>query len=104
MPTAAVDARFRGQNGHERADLSPALAGLVFETAISAAELLLGEFPAFRLAAGAAHRVNVHSLSDTFAGIAPAGVVAFIAAQLAGMLAAVGVSRWLWRGRRPHCR
>ena len=33
----------------------------------------------------------------TFAGIAPAGVTAFIAAQLAGALAAVGVSRWLWR-------
>ena len=29
------------------------------------------------------------SLSDTFAGIAPAGVIAFIAAQLVGMLAAV---------------
>jgi glycerol uptake facilitator-like aquaporin len=39
------------------------------------------------------------SLSDTFAGIAPAGVAAFIAAQLAGALAAVGVSRWLWRER-----
>jgi glycerol uptake facilitator-like aquaporin len=37
------------------------------------------------------------SLSDTFAGIAPAGVAAFIAAQLAGALAAVAVSRWLWR-------
>jgi len=37
------------------------------------------------------------ALSDTFAGIAPAGVAAFIAAQLAGMLAAVVVSRWLWR-------
>ena len=39
------------------------------------------------------------SLSDTFAGIAPAGVAAFIAAQLAGMLVAVAVSRWLWRER-----
>jgi glycerol uptake facilitator-like aquaporin len=39
------------------------------------------------------------SLSDTFAGIAPAGVAAFIAAQLAGALAAVGVSRWLWQER-----
>lgn len=29
------------------------------------------------------------ALSDTFAGIAPAGVVAFFAAQLVGMLAAV---------------
>jgi glycerol uptake facilitator-like aquaporin len=37
------------------------------------------------------------SLSDTFAGIAPAGVAAFIAAQVAGALAAVMVSRWLWR-------
>jgi glycerol uptake facilitator-like aquaporin len=37
------------------------------------------------------------SLSDTFAGIAPAGVAAFIAAQLAGMLAAVLLGRWLWR-------
>jgi len=37
--------------------------------------------------------------SDTFAGIAPAGVAAFIDARLAGALAAVGVSRWLWRER-----
>jgi glycerol uptake facilitator-like aquaporin len=37
------------------------------------------------------------SLSDTFAGIAPAGVAAFIVCQLAGMVAAVILSRWLWR-------
>ena len=37
------------------------------------------------------------SLSDTFAGIAPAGVPAFIVAQLAGTLAAVMLSHWLWR-------
>jgi glycerol uptake facilitator-like aquaporin len=37
------------------------------------------------------------SLSDTFAGIAPAGAPAFIVAQLAGTLAAVALSRWLWR-------
>jgi glycerol uptake facilitator-like aquaporin len=37
------------------------------------------------------------SLSDTFAGIAPAGVAAFIVSQLVGMLAAVILSRWLWR-------
>jgi glycerol uptake facilitator-like aquaporin len=36
------------------------------------------------------------SMSDTFAGIAPAGVGAFIGAQLAGMLAAVVVAHWLW--------
>jgi glycerol uptake facilitator-like aquaporin len=37
------------------------------------------------------------SLSDTFAGIAPAGVPAFIVAQLTGTLAAVALSHWLWR-------
>ena len=37
------------------------------------------------------------SLSDTFAGIAPAGVIAFIAAQFIGMFAAVALGRWLWR-------
>jgi glycerol uptake facilitator-like aquaporin len=37
------------------------------------------------------------ALSDTFAGIAPSGVIAFIAAQLVGMLLAVAVSNWLWR-------
>lgn len=36
-------------------------------------------------------------LSDTFAGIAPAGIIAFIAAQVVGMLAAVVLGRWLWR-------
>ncbi len=35
------------------------------------------------------------SLSDTFAGIAPASVPAFVAAQLAGALLALGVFRWL---------
>jgi glycerol uptake facilitator-like aquaporin len=37
------------------------------------------------------------SMSDTFAGIAPTGVAAFIAAQLGGMIAAVLLGRWLWR-------
>jgi glycerol uptake facilitator-like aquaporin len=37
------------------------------------------------------------SLSDTFAGIAPVGVTAFIAAQCVGMAAALLVTRWLWR-------
>jgi glycerol uptake facilitator-like aquaporin len=37
------------------------------------------------------------SLSDTFAGIAPGGLIAFIGAQLVGMLAAVVLWRWLWR-------
>lgn len=36
------------------------------------------------------------SLSDTFAGIAPAGIFAFIAAQLLGAAIAVTLSGWLW--------
>jgi glycerol uptake facilitator-like aquaporin len=36
------------------------------------------------------------SLSNTFAGIAPTGVFAFIVAELVGMLAAVLLGRWLW--------
>jgi glycerol uptake facilitator-like aquaporin len=36
------------------------------------------------------------SVSDTFAGIAPAAVPGFILAQLVGMLAAVVLARWLW--------
>jgi len=36
------------------------------------------------------------SLSDTFAGIHPGSAPAFIVAQLIGMLAAVGLSTWLW--------
>jgi glycerol uptake facilitator-like aquaporin len=40
------------------------------------------------------------SLYDTFAGIAPAHVAAFIAAQFAGMLAAAMLGHWLWpRGK-----
>jgi glycerol uptake facilitator-like aquaporin len=36
------------------------------------------------------------SLSDSFAGIAPGSVAAFIVAQLGGMLAAVALGGWLW--------
>lgn len=39
------------------------------------------------------------ALSNTFAGIAPTGVIAFIVAQLAGMLVAVAVASWLWRSK-----
>jgi len=38
------------------------------------------------------------SLSDTFAGIAPASAPAFIAAQVVGALVALGVFGWLLRG------
>jgi glycerol uptake facilitator-like aquaporin len=37
------------------------------------------------------------SLSDTFAGIAPSGVLGFILAQMAGMLVGVGLGGWIWR-------
>lgn len=37
------------------------------------------------------------ALSDTYAGIAPAGVLAFIAAQLVGALAATALARWLFQ-------
>jgi glycerol uptake facilitator-like aquaporin len=37
------------------------------------------------------------SVSDTFAGIAPAAAPGFILSQLAGMLLAVTLGRWLWR-------
>jgi glycerol uptake facilitator-like aquaporin len=39
------------------------------------------------------------SVSDTFAGIAPAGVLAFIVAQLVGGLAATALAGWLWELR-----
>ncbi|HJS62420.1 MAG TPA: MIP/aquaporin family protein [Pseudolabrys sp.] len=39
------------------------------------------------------------ALSDTFAGIAPAGVIAFILAQLAGAGLATIVARWIWTGK-----
>jgi glycerol uptake facilitator-like aquaporin len=37
------------------------------------------------------------ALSDTYAGIAPAGVLAFIVAQLVGTLAATVLANWLFR-------
>ena len=37
------------------------------------------------------------SLSDTFAGIAPGNVAAFIAAQLVGALAALALAGWMWK-------
>jgi len=36
------------------------------------------------------------ALSDTYAGIAPGGVLAFIVAQMAGAVAAVALARWLF--------
>ena len=43
------------------------------------------------------------ALSDTFAGIAPAGVPAFVMAQIVGALSAVVLARWLWpAAERPR--
>jgi len=43
------------------------------------------------------------ALSNTYAGIAPAGVLAFIAAQIIGALAAVALARWLFNAvSRPQ--
>lgn len=42
------------------------------------------------------------SLTDTFSGIAPANVVAFVVAQSAGMFAGVYGARWLWPAE-PSC-
>ncbi len=36
-------------------------------------------------------------LTNTFAGIAPTGVPAFIVAQLVGAAVAVGIAQWLWK-------
>ena len=43
------------------------------------------------------------SLSDTFAGIAPAGVPAFVLAQLLGALAAIALAQWLWPAGDKSC-
>jgi glycerol uptake facilitator-like aquaporin len=41
------------------------------------------------------------SLSNTFAGIAPNGVLPFIAAQLVGAAAAVFIGYWMWPEKEP---
>jgi glycerol uptake facilitator-like aquaporin len=41
------------------------------------------------------------TLSDTFAGIAPSGVLGFVLAQMAGMLIAVSLGEWIWRKDAP---
>lgn len=46
----------------------------------------------------------VRSLSDTFAGIAPADVPGFIVAQLAGAVLAVGLAKWLFVPDQPEPR
>lgn len=42
------------------------------------------------------------ALSDTFAGIAPNGVLAFVVAQLAGATLATILARWIWPAHPGH--
>jgi glycerol uptake facilitator-like aquaporin len=42
------------------------------------------------------------SLSDTFAGIAPTNVSAFILAQIMGGLSAVAIAGWLWKRQNAN--
>jgi hypothetical protein len=42
------------------------------------------------------------ALSDTYGGIAPAGVLAFIAAQMVGALVAIALAHWLFEGRQDR--
>jgi glycerol uptake facilitator-like aquaporin len=44
------------------------------------------------------------ALSNTFAGIAPGGVLGFIAAQLMGAFVAALIARWLWPSARKKPR
>jgi glycerol uptake facilitator-like aquaporin len=43
------------------------------------------------------------AFSDTYAGIAPAGVLAFIIAQFVGALSAVMLAQWLFDNSKPKC-
>jgi glycerol uptake facilitator-like aquaporin len=42
------------------------------------------------------------ALSNTYAGISPPSIAAFIAAQLTGMLAAVALAHWLWSSAKAQ--
>lgn len=72
------------------AALTPAMVGLYITAAYWFTASTSFANPAVTLA---------RSLSDTFAGIAPSSVAAFVAAQVAGGLAALAVFSWLLRPR-----
>lgn len=74
-----------------RPDTVPALVGLYIASAYWFTASTSFANPAVTLA---------RALTDTFTGIAPGGVTAFIAAQIAGVLIAVPLSAWLFD--RPH--
>jgi glycerol uptake facilitator-like aquaporin len=73
-----------------RPDFTPAAVGLYITAAYWFTASTSFANPAVTLA---------RSLSDTFAGIAPSSAPAFIAAQVAGALAASIVMAWLVKGR-----
>ena len=72
-----------------RADAVPMMVGLYITAAYWFTASTSFANPAVTIA---------RSLSDTFAGIAPASVLAFIAAQVIGALAAAWLLRWLHKG------
>lgn len=74
--------------GRHRPDFTPAAVGLYITSAYWFTASTSFANPAVTLA---------RSLTDTFAGIAPGSVAAFICSQLAGSLAAVVVFGWLLR-------
>lgn len=67
---------------------TPALVGLYISAAYWFTASTSFANPAVTLA---------RALSDTFAGIAPASVPAFVLAQLAGALVALGLATWLFK-------
>jgi glycerol uptake facilitator-like aquaporin len=74
-----------------RPDFTPAAVGLYITAAYWFTASTSFANPAVTVA---------RSLSDTFAGIAPGSAPAFIAAQMAGAMAAVVLAGWLFRARR----
>jgi glycerol uptake facilitator-like aquaporin len=75
-----------------RPDATPAIVGLYITSAYWFTASTSFANPAVTLA---------RSLSDTFAGIAPASAPAFILAQLVGAAAAAVLCGWLFRQERP---
>jgi glycerol uptake facilitator-like aquaporin len=75
-----------------RPDFTPVAVGLYITSAYWFTASTSFANPAVTLA---------RTVSDTFAGIAPGSAPAFVAAQLAGAVVAVGVFGWLLREERP---
>jgi glycerol uptake facilitator-like aquaporin len=78
--------------GRYRPDFTPVAVGLYITSAYWFTASTSFANPAVTIA---------RSLTDTFAGIAPSSVAAFIASQLAGALAGVMVFGWLLRPEPP---